>query len=324
LELRELLLASFRGPAERIGRWTRAVVPGERIGTRTQVLAKRRVLGQAPVLDLVSDLLVVERHLAVDLLEPTGLVRVSHPARLLVASQVSVGDRQAHEAGVLLEGANREVQHADRKRGREKQLQLADLRMRLPGAAHGPTDEAVSGRAAVVDPDVDGVGLSDPDLGMGAVNDLGRTPEASLPHGQPLRPKLLTRPGDELRARGRDEPEALGDPGDGLLERPGHRPPELVVVVVNDPVGAPLIGPSGERGSPLRPRLARVALDVVELDQAHLAVGLEDLERAVGRPVVADQEEVHPLRAVVTEIRLDQVLGVADEDRHRKAHGPGL
>ena len=40
--------------------------------------------------------------------------------------------------------------------------------------------------------------------------------------------------------------------------------------------------------------------------------------------VVADQEEIDPLRPVVPQIGLDQVLGIADEDGHRKAHGSAL
>ena len=93
------------------------------------------------------------------------------------------------------------------------------------------------------------------------------------------------------------------------------------MIVVDNPVGPAIVGLAGEHRSSLRPDLAGVALDVVELDQPRLPVGLEDLEGAIGRPVVADQEQVDSLRAVVAEVGLDQVLGIPNEDCHRESHG---
>ena len=275
-----------------------------------------------PGIDAPGDLVVLERHLPVDVLEPPGPVGVPHPSRVLVATQVAVRDGDPDEARVLLQRANREVQDTDREAGRQEQFELGCLGVRLAGAAYGPSDEAVAWRGAVIDPDVHRVGLPDPDLRMGAVDDLRRAPEARLPHGEALGPELLAGPGDELRPRGRDEPEPLGNRLQHLLEGPRQRPPELVVVVVDHPIRAELIRLAGEHRPTRRPRVAGVSLDVVELDQPGLAVRLQDLEGAVGRPVVADQEEIDALRPVVAQIRLDQVLGVADEDGHRKAHGP--
>ena len=50
-------------------------------------------------------------------------------------------------------------------------------------------------------------------------------------------------------------------------------------------------------------------------------VGLEDLDGAVGGPGVGDDEEVDSLRAVITQVVLDDVRLVADLERHREPHG---
>src|SRR5262249_52862327 len=151
-------------------------------------------LHEMPGLDAARDLVVLEHHVPIDVVEPPFPVRVSHPPRLLVSTQVAVFDRDAHETGVLPERADREVENADREGRRQEQLELGRLRVRLTGATDGPAHEPVARGATLIDPDVDRVRLPDPHLRVRAMDDLRRTPEASLPHGEALRPEFLSGP----------------------------------------------------------------------------------------------------------------------------------
>ena len=87
------------------------------------------------------------------------------------------------------------------------------------------------------------------------------------------------------------------------------------------PVGAQLPGKPGELGAALRLGLTRRPRYPHERDQPGALVTLEHRDRAVGRSVVADHEEVDALRTVVAEVDVDQVRGVADQEGHRQAHG---
>src|SRR4029078_5365001 len=151
-----------------------------------------------PGLDAARDLVVLEHHVPIDVIEPPFPVRVSHPPRLVVSTQRAVCDRDAHETGVLPERADREVENADRECRRQEQLELGRLRVRLTGATDGPPTWAVAGGAALVDRDVDRVRLPDPHLRVRAMDDLRRTPKAGLPHGEAFRPEFLSGPRDEL------------------------------------------------------------------------------------------------------------------------------
>ena len=102
---------------------------------------------------------------------------------------------------------------------------------------------------------------------------------------------------------------------------PAARPPELVGIRVDDPVGAVL-----GRGEPRHPRhplvLAHVVARLAEQPQATCAlVPLEDLRRPVVRCVVRGDDEIDAGVQVVRDLRIDDVCLVAGEQRHDDPHG---
>ena len=75
---------------------------------------------------------VVERQAPVDLLQAAGLVGVANLAALGVAVELSVRARDLDPALVLLEGAKREVEDANRKGWGDQQLEPVLARSARP------------------------------------------------------------------------------------------------------------------------------------------------------------------------------------------------
>ncbi len=116
-------------------------------------------------------------------------------------------------------------------------------------------------------------------------------------------------------------PEAVGDRRQRLLEvGPGQRPPELVGVVVDDPVRSHLVRHPPDLGGALLQDLEQRTRHADQSQDAGSLVGLENLPRAVGGAIVQRDEEVDPLRPVEAEVVLDHVRLVADHDGHRELH----
>ena len=117
--------------------------------------------------------------------------------------------------------------------------------------------------------------------------------------------------------------DEISKPCDRLLQVSGQRPPEFVCVVVDHPVGAHLAGDSGYLSLAALLHVVDSTPDALEPHDSGRLVGLDDLDGAVGGPGVSDDEEVDSLRAVVTQVVLDDVRLVADLERHCEPHGGG-
>ena len=146
---------------------------------------------------------------------------------------------------------------------------------------------------------------------------------SGLAKGQPVREGGVAWPGHELSPWRDHHSEAFRDRRQRLLQIAVQRPPELVAVVVDHPVGAELMGPTANLRASLGPGLVDRAREMLQLHEARALVTLEDRDGAVGGSVVCDDEEVHPLGAVVVQVGLDDVRYVSDEESHRQAHEGG-
>ena len=98
------------------------------------------------------------------------------------------------------------------------------------------------------------------------------------------------------------------------------RPPELVRVAVDHPVGAEL-----GRGQAGHARHDRRLLEPVTRspDQAKPAValvGAKDVRRAVHRPVVGGDHEIDAVFEMEAQLRVDDVRLVPDEEGHDDSH----
>ncbi len=135
--------------------------------------------------------------------------------------------------------------------------------------------------------------------------------------------------GEELRVVGSrhevppaatHDAEPRRDRREDVLQRAPTRPPELVGVRVDDPVGAEL----GRReASHARDpsRLAHVVAGLAnEVETTRALVPLEDLRRPVVRAVVGRDHEVDPGAQVERELRIDDVRFVPREERHDEPH----
>ena len=114
--------------------------------------------------------------------------------------------------------------------------------------------------------------------------------------------------------------EPSGHRRENVLQRPLARPPELVRVRVDHPVGA-VVG----RREPRHARHPRVLPHLVarlaeKPQAARTLVALEDLGRPVARAVVRRDHEVDTRMQVEGDLRIDDVGLVADEQRHDESH----
>ncbi len=139
---------------------------------------------------------------------------------------------------------------------------------------------------------------------------------------QPLPPlPLPRRVGDQVLPRRLDPAVAGGKHRQRLRERlPVARPPELVGVGVDDPVGAVgLGGEAGHAGDPAS--LVVVLLRLVDqLQDAGVPVALQDLDGAVGGAVVGGHDVVDAGGEVVVEHGGDDVGLVAHQQGEDEPH----
>ncbi len=140
-------------------------------------------------------------------------------------------------------------------------------------------------------------------------------------NGHPLREERLpVGARHEVAPGAADDAEVGGDGREHVSQAPASRPPELVRVGVQDPVRSVLDRSELRHASdPLAlaqvvPRLAN------ELQDALRRVPLEDLRRAVGRPVVGGDDEVDAGAQVVRDLGVHDVRLVADEQRQHELH----
>ena len=117
--------------------------------------------------------------------------------------------------------------------------------------AQGPPQIAIHGRGDVVSPAVEYDNVR-----IGAVCDLGLQARVRLAHHQPFSERAgAVGPAHELGPRRDDGAEPLRDRGEGLLQVAAQGPPEVVGVVVDDPIGAELRRcHSSHSRVPLRPQ----------------------------------------------------------------------
>ncbi len=140
--------------------------------------------------------------------------------------------------------------------------------------------------------------------------------------GHPLRKRpTVVRDGNERPGDGVHNPVPLRNRRQHVLQRAAARPPELVGVAQEHPVGAVLGGRKTRHA-----RHPRSLTDPFTLlaDQANVAlplVGLEDLSRTVARAVVRSQDEIHPRVEMKRDVSVDDVRFVAAEERHDELHG---
>ena len=117
-----------------------------------------------------------------------------------------------------------------------------------------------------------------------------------------------------------DDAELLRDGGEHVLERAAARPPELVSVAADDPIGAVLFRrPARHRRPPLsRPKLLALLAD--ELENAVALVRLEDLGSAVPRAMVDRDYEVDPRVEVERDDGVDHVRLIPGEEGQDQLH----
>ena len=130
----------------------------------------------------------------------------------------------------------------------------------------------------------------------------------------------VVRPRHELPQERANDPVALRDGGEHLLQRPPTRPPELVGVARDDPVGAELLG--GEPRHPGRPlpfpHLLSLLADEVQVPAARIR--LEDRKCPVFGAMIRRDDEVDPGVEVKGDLRIDDVRLVAGAKRHHDLH----
>src|SRR5204863_7787074 len=236
------LIRRGAAPVRRNVRRARPAI-GERIGTGGQVFAEAGLLDQPTFVDPLRNGIVVEDQAVVDLLEAPVLKGLAHRAPGLVSLQLPVVAGDLHAALVLLEGAKREVENADRERRRDHELQRVVLVVLGLGAEHRFAHQAAVGLAG---PDLDRVRSAEADAIAGAVSGLRRAAKARLANRHPIGERTIARTGGELGSGGEHHPELIGDRLERLLQIPGRGPPELIGVVVDDPVRAHLAREAGD------------------------------------------------------------------------------
>ena len=126
--------------------------------------------------------------------------------------------------------------------------------------------------------------------------------------------------GQEVPPASPHDAETLRDRLEDLRQRAATRPPELVRVRVDHPVGAEL-GRSEPRHTRDPLALAHVvALLVDEMEATGALVPLENLRRPVVGGVVGRDDEVDAGIQVERELRVDDVRLVARQKRHDELH----
>jgi hypothetical protein len=172
------------------------------------------------------------------------------------------------------------------------------------------------------------VSTADLDVRSGPVNRLEVRIERVNPRSRLLRanrhpfrerPRGL-RSRDEVPPHPPDTAEPRRDRAEHLLQRPAARPPELVGVAVDDPVRTEARRRQSRHPSDhvdLRKRIRKI--DAMHVSGA--GVSLEDLGRAVRRAVVRGDHEVHATRQVETDVVVDDVRLIPDEQCHHESHG---
>src|SRR5215208_2041936 len=311
------LLGRRAAPARgRRGRLGLAIDEG--VGAGGEIVAKAGVLDEPAFLDPLGHLFVVEGQPVVDLLEAPPLESLADRAPLLVSLELAVVAGDLGPPAVLLERSKREVENADRERRRDHELQWVVLAMLGFGAkdrlSHQPP-------VRLTGPDLDGVRPAQADAVAGAVGRLRRPAKARLAHRHPVGEGALSRPHDEFCPGRQHHPELLRDRLEGLLQVPRRRPPELVGVVVDDPVRSHLAGDAGDPLLTAALHVVNSADGALEAQDPRALVSLEDLDRAVHRSRVDDDEEVHTLREVEPQVVLDDVRLVAGLVDHSQTHG---
>jgi hypothetical protein len=113
-----------------------------------------------------------------------------------------------------------------------------------------------------------------------------------------------------------DDTELRRDGGKRLLERAAPRPPELVSVAADDPVGTVILCSEAGHSRPPRSRARLVALLANETKDAVPLVRLEDLGGAVGRAMVYRDHEVDTCVKVKRDDGLDHIGLVAGQEGH--------
>ena len=172
---------------------------------------------------------------------------------------------------------------------------------------------------------------SDADVRMRSVGDLRRGPvrargivdgrDRREPDRHPLRERGV---GVELRKEHppetADDPDPRRNPRQHRSDALSPRPPELVRVRVQDPVGAQLRRRRPRHLGDPRGLPELVALPARQPHMARSGIPLEDLARPVLRPVVDGEHEVHPHVQVEGERRVEDVLLVVGDDGHDHRH----
>ena len=135
--------------------------------------------------------------------------------------------------------------------------------------------------------------------------------------------RAVVRARQEVAPAAADDAEAVGHRREHVLQRAAARPPELVRIRVDHPVGA-VVG----RREPRHPGDPRVLAHVVgrladEPQDAGALVPLEDLRRPVARRVVDRQDEVDAGMEMECDLRVDDVCLVPREERHHEPHPTG-
>ncbi len=173
------------------------------------------------------------------------------------------------------------------------------------------------------------VALPDLDASQGPMADLGGQRQAeradrpvlavdhharslfAIPPGER---RMVPAPDLERRAAGRGL-------GQHLLQGRAGRRPELVVVIVDHPIGRVLRGRQpGHPGHPFG--LAEFVLGLVDkLRAARADVFAHDCRRLISRPVVGDDEEIDALLQMELDVLAQQLAGIPDQQGHQQLHG---
>ena len=267
---------------------------------------------------------VVERQAPVDLLQAAGLVGVADLAALGVAVELAVRARDLDPALVLLEGAEREVEDAERERLEPSAAPARPPRSARLGSAEPAFRPArYSGEPPRSTQISTGWGPRIATRGCARWADFGgRRNRASRMVRRSANGPSPGRATNSV-ARGDNEPVPLGIAASACFRSPvnGHQNSSASLWITQS---AP-ISPGDPRDLLLAALLHVVdsTPDALEPHDSGALVRLEDLDGAVGGPGVGDDEEVDSLRAVITQVVLDDVRLVADLERHCEPHGAG-
>ena len=298
--------------------------PVEGIRALRQQSREPFVAHEPPIADSGVERGVVPQQLGVELLHTALLELLPQAPEASPVRESTFEDRDLGTALELCGGPHREVEDAQRPAGRPNEPGLVRGRRGVAplGVANGAVNGAARGAKRLRHvPARPGQGYVVPtsvehdDIRLRPVGDLGLQARARLAHGKAGRERTrAVGSSHELRARGDHHAIPLRNRGKRLRERAAQRPPELVGVRVDHPVGPELRGGQpGHVRQPARAALPEVGRRLVDhVGEPRVRVALKDLGGFVRGSVVGDHEAVHSERMVEAEVGLEDVAFISD------------